>query len=128
MMVCARGPRRAALACALFVLCVGLDPSAHTAPLAAALGPEAPLAEPSGGYVGRMDVAPEHGPAGATVTVTAAGLPPEQNFDLVWQTVKGSWKVSNAEYHGRDYTPVAYRIATVRTDKTGAVTTSFVAP
>jgi hypothetical protein len=128
MMLGARAPRGAALVCALFVLCVGFDSPAHTAPLAAALGPEASLAEPSGGYVGRMDVTPEHGPAGATVTVTAAGLPPGQDFDLVWQTVKGSWKVSNAEYHGRDYAPVAYRIAQVRTDATGMVTTSFVVP
>jgi hypothetical protein len=42
--------------------------------------------------------------------------------------VKGSWKVSNAEYHGREYTAVAYRVAKVRTNKTGAVTATFVAP
>src|SRR5262245_43797205 len=107
MMVCARGPRLAAIVCALIVLCIGFDPAARSAPLAAALGPQAPLAEPSGGYVGRMDVAPEHGPAGTAVTITAQGLPAEQEFDLVWQTVKGSWKVSNAEYHGREYTPIA---------------------
>jgi hypothetical protein len=128
MMYCARGRLPAAFALAFGVLLVGLDPSAHAAPLPAALGPEVALSEPSGGYVGRMQVAPEHGPAGTALTVTAAGLPPEQDFELVWQTVTGSWKVSNAEYHGRDYTPVAYRIATVRTDATGAVTTSFVVP
>src|SRR5215472_2873421 len=93
MMSCARGPRRAAFACALFVLSIGFNSSSRTAPLPAALG-----------------------------------LPPEQDLELVWQTVKGSWKVSNAEYHGRDYTPVAYRIATVRTDATGAVATSFIVP
>src|SRR5947199_10548120 len=102
MMPCARGRRLAVFAWALGALFIAFDPSAHAVPLPAALGPEVSLSEPSGGYVGRMQVAPEHGPAGTALTVTASGLPPEQDFELVWQTVTGSWKVSNAEYHGRD--------------------------
>jgi len=31
--------------------------------------------------------------------------------------VKGRWKVTTAEYHGREFTPIAYRIATVKSDK-----------
>jgi hypothetical protein len=45
------------------------------------------------------------------VTVTGEGFAAGQEFDLVWGTVTGSWKVSNAEYFGREYTPAAYRIA-----------------
>src|SRR5712671_1303472 len=101
MMFRVEGRLQAIFAWALVVISIGLDPQANAAPLAAALGPEVSLSEPSGGYVGRMQVTPEHGPAGTALTVTAAGLPPEQEFELVWQTVKGSWKVSNAEYHGR---------------------------
>ena len=37
------------------------------------------------------------------------GISAEQEFDLVWRTVKGRWKVTVAEYHGREFTPVAYR-------------------
>jgi hypothetical protein len=112
-------------ACALVLIGGSKTPAA---PLASALGAEAPLAEPSGGYVGRLKVVPEHGPGGTPLTVTAEGLPPEQEFDLVWRTVKGSWKVANAEYHGREYTPVAYRIVQVKTDSTGRAIASFIAP
>ena len=106
----------------------GVDVAGVAAPRAAELGLEAQLAEPSGGYVGRLKVAPEHGPAGTPLTVTAEGLPPEQEFDLVWRTVKGSWKVANAEYHGREYRPIAYRIAKVKTDTAGRATAIFTAP
>ena len=58
----------------------------------------------------------------------APACPPDQQFDLVWRTVKGKWKVENAEYHGRDYTPVGYRIATVTTDANGAFEAKFEAP
>jgi hypothetical protein len=116
------------LACALLALTAFSHARVGAAPLAAALGPEAPLAEPSGGYVGRLRVAPEHGPAGTPLTVTAEGLPGEQEFDLVWRTVKGSWKVGNAEYHGREYAPVAYRFAKIKTDNAGRATATLIAP
>jgi hypothetical protein len=112
-------------ACALVLMGSSEAPAA---PLASALGAEAPLAEPSGGYIGRLKVVPEHGRSGTALTVTAEGLPPEQEFDLVWRTVKGSWKVANAEYHGREYKPVAYRIAQVKTDSAGRAVASFTAP
>ena len=86
------------------------------------------MAEPSGGFVGRLEVAPAHGPVGTPLTVTGEGFPPEQEFELVWRTVKGSWKVTIAEYHGREFTPVAYRIATVKSDKAGRIAAQFVAP
>src|SRR5438105_1797986 len=121
-----RAGRALTLGCA-FALAVSFHP-AQAGSLAAELGPEATLAEPSGGYVGRLQVTPEHGPAGTPLTVTASGLPGQQEFELVWRTVKGSWKVSDAEYHGRDYVPVAYRIAKLKTDQAGRASATFIAP
>jgi hypothetical protein len=101
---------------------------AASAPAASELGPEAQLVEPSGGFTGRLALTPDHGPIGTPVTVAGSGLPPGQEFDLVWRTVRGSWKVADAEYHGREYTPVGYVIAKVTTDASGAFTASFDAP
>ncbi len=94
---------------------------------AAQLGPEAALAAPHG-FVGRITLAPEHGPPGTPVQVAAEGLPADTDFELVWRTVKGAWKVAQAEYHGREYTPAAFEIATVRTDGTGRLAATFTVP
>jgi hypothetical protein len=120
--------RLMALACALAAFALASTGGAFAAPRAVELGPEVALAEPAGGYVGRLSVAPEHGPVGTPLQVTGDGFPAEQEFDLVWRTVKGRWKVTIAEYHGREYTPVAYRIATVKSDKAGRIAARFIAP
>src|SRR5258708_23128897 len=118
MMLRRNGGKLAALACAMgFFVLASLGSSANAAPRAADLGPEAPMAEPSGGFVGQLKVTPAHGPVGTPVTVTGQGFPAEQDFQLVWRTVKGSWTVTPAEYHGRQFTPVAYRLATVQSHK-----------
>jgi len=104
---------------------LALSTAALAAPRAADLGPQVTLAEPAGGYVGQLSVAPAHGPAGTPLKVTGEGFPAEQQLDLVWRTVKGRWKVTTAEYHGREFTPIAYRIATVKSDKAGRIAASF---
>src|SRR6266576_98592 len=101
------GGKLAALACVLGLFVLGS--SANAAPRATELGPEAPMAEPSGGFVGQLKVTPSHGPVGTPVTVIGQGFPVDQEFQLVWRTVKGSWKVTTAEYHGREFAPVAYQ-------------------
>jgi hypothetical protein len=116
-----------AIACALFALSMSFN-DAHAAPRAGELGPEAPMAEPAGGYVGRLEVTPARGPAGTPVAVTGDGFPAGQEFDLVWRTVQGRWKVTVAEYHGREFTPVGYRIAQVKSDAAGRIAASFIAP
>jgi hypothetical protein len=122
------GGRLAGLACALLALSLVSHSRALAASPAAALGPEVSAGEPSGGYVGRVSVSPEHGPAGTPLTVTAEGLPAGQEFQLVWRTVNGAWKVTDAEYHGRDYKLVAYEIAKVKTDQAGRLSATFVTP
>ena len=94
----------------------------------AELGPVAPLAEPAGGYVGRMALTPSHGEGGAPVRVVASGLPANEEVDLVWRTMRGEWNVREGEYHGRAYEPVAYRIASLRADASGKLSADFVAP
>ena len=86
------------------------------------------MAEPSSGFVGQLKVTPSHGPVGTPVTVIGQGFATEQEFQLVWRTVKGSWKVTSAEYHGREFTPAAYQFATVKSDKSGHISASFVTP
>jgi len=95
---------------------------------AAQLGPEVAIAEPRDGFVGRLDITPYNGPAGTPLSITAERLPPNQEFQLVWRTVKGKWKVDNAEYHGREYDPVAYQIAKLKSDAAGKLTYKFEAP
>ena len=119
------GARAFALAAASLILSAV---AAGAAPLPSALGPEVPAATMSGSFVGHIKVSPTHGPVGTPVTVTADGLPANSEVQLVWRTVKGSWNVSNAEYHGRTFTPVAYQIAKVTSDAKGVATTHFVAP
>ena len=126
MRIC--GGRFASWAGALLSLSL-MPQSPSAAPrLAEPLGPEVAIGEPSGGYVGRLIVAPEHGPTGTPLTVTAEGLPPGEEFQLVWRTVDGAWKVTDAEYHGREYRAVAYEIAKAKTDEAGRLSAKFVVP
>ena len=93
----------------------------------AQLAREAPLATPQG-YVGRMGVSPEHGPPETLVKVTAEGLPADSEFQLVWRTVRGAWKVAQGEYHGREYAPAAFDLASVRSEAAGRLATTFSVP
>ena len=128
MFIRREGGRAIGLACASFAVLFLSGEAAVAAPRAADLGPEVALTEPANGYVGRLKVAPPHGPAGTLLTLTGENFPPEQELELVWRTVKGSWKVTIAEYFGREFTPTAYRIATLKSDKAGHISASFVAP
>ncbi len=101
---------------------------AQAAPEASALGPAAVLAQPAGGFVGKLTLEPPRGPAGTRIIASAEGLPPNQEIEFAWRTMRGTWKTENGEYHGRDYKPVAYRIGKLRSDSEGRVTASFTAP
>jgi hypothetical protein len=126
-MIRTAGGRLIAGACALLGLWLSTPTQAAAAP-ASALGPEVAASEPSNGYVGRLNVTPDHGPVGTSITVTADKLPPEQDFQLVWRTVTGAWKVDGPNYKGREYKPVGYQIAKVRSDAAGRLSTTFAAP
>lgn len=106
--------------------------AAATMPAAAALpsafGPELKLGEARDGYLGALDVAPYHGKAGDPFTVTGEKLPPNQEFQLVWRTVNGRWKVEGPSFKGREYVPANYQMARVRTDAAGKFSAKFVTP
>lgn len=120
--------QRAVLAVALLLGAVPVASAAAAQAPAAALGPEIAVGAPQDGYVGKLTVTPEHGAAGTPIDVAAEGLPPDQEFELVWRTVKGRWKVADAQYAGRDYVPVAYLIDRVKTDHAGRLATTFRTP
>ncbi|WP_164854818.1 hypothetical protein [Devosia sp. 1566] len=101
---------------------------AAPAPAAIELGAERPIAEASHGFIGAMSSVPTHGPAGTVVTVYGEGLPPGENFDLVWNTVEGSWMVEEGLYKGREFTPKGYLIAAVTSDADGRFSKSFITP
>ena len=98
------------------------------AALPSAFGPEVKLGEPANGFVGSMDVAPYHGKAGDPFTVTGTKLPPNQEFQLVWQTVNGRWKLNAEHYNGREYIPAVYQMTRIKTDAAGKFTAKFVTP
>ncbi len=116
-----------AFAGALALAIAGGKPG-FAAPKAAELGPETALTEPSGGYSGELTVSPARGPAGTPISVSGQGFAPGQEFELVWRTVQGRWNVTRAEYFGREFTPIAYRIATVKSDSAGRIAAEFTAP
>ena len=118
--------RRLALTLALLVAGWAGEPARAAGP--ELLGPPTAIGKPAGGYVGRMDLSPDRGPAGALVRVAVSNLPPGEEFELVWGTVRGAWKVADGAYNGRQYTPTAYLIARVRSDAKGDISTSFKAP
>ncbi len=116
----------AGLAPALFALALCAQ-SAAAAP-ASALGPEVKVGEGKGGYVGTLDVVPAHGKAGTPFTVKGEKFPPNSELQILWRTVNGRWKVTETEYKGREYLPVAYQMGKVKSDANGKISATFTTP
>lgn len=91
-------------------------------------GPTVEVGSPRGGYVGTMRVDPLHGEVGAPFIVTVEGLPPGEEFQLIWRTVNGQWNVTESEYHGREFVPVNYQMGLVKADAEGRLEAAFVTP
>ena len=122
-----RGGRLNALACVLGVLTLGWVGSASAAP-PSAFGPQVKLGEAKGGFVGAIDILPDHGKAGTPFTVKGEKLPPNQEFQLIWRTVNGRWKVTETEYKGREFIPADFQMAKVKSDAKGAFSATFTTP
>ena len=118
--------RLAGLACALATMCVASDFAAAAPP--SAFGPKVTVAEAKNGYVGVIDVLPDHGKAGTPFTVKGDKLPPNQEFQLIWRTAEGRWKTTETEYKGREFSPADYRMGTVKTDAQGRFSATYATP
>src|SRR6267154_2683725 len=95
---------------------------------ASAFGPEVKVGEGKGGYVGALDVMPEHGKAGTPFKVLGEKFPPNQEVQLIWRTVNGRWTVTETEYKGREFIPADYLMAKVKSDAQGRFTANFTTP
>lgn len=88
-------------------------------------------AAPKVAYVGSMALSPTHGPAGTAVVAVGSGLPANSDLSMVWNTVRGSWKVGGTyqeSFQGRSFSPVTVPLSTIHTDASGTFRASFTAP
>lgn len=115
------------LASALFALTLLYGEPAAAAP-PSAFGPKVEVGQARDGYVGTLDVLPDHGKAGEPFTLKASNLPPNQEFQFIWQTVDGKWNVTETEYKGREFVPVAYQMAKLKSDAQGHINATFTTP
>ena len=118
-----RGPR-AGLSLVVALL---YAPTVLGAP-ASAFGPKVAVGSPQGGFVGTMRVEPRHGEVGSPFTVIAENLPPNEEFQLVWRTADGRWKVTESEYHGREFVAADYEMARLTSDASGRLEATFETP
>ena len=47
---------------------------------------------------------------------------------MIWRTANGQWNVTESEYKGREFVPVAYEMARVRSDAAGRLQATFKTP
>ena len=118
-----RGPRIALSV----VFALLYAPTVLAAP-ASAFGPKVAVGSPQGGFVGTMRVEPRHGEVGSPFTVIAENLPPNEEFQLVWRTADGRWKVTESEYHGREFVAADYEMARLTSDASGRLEATFETP
>lgn len=110
-------------------------PAAEPPGAAQSTAPAAPAPTPTASpqvleITGRFALEPMRGPWGTKVTATASGLKPATQYDLIWTTVEGSWKLSadRSEYKGREYKSVEKLIHKVTTDGLGGFRVNFTIP
>lgn len=85
-------------------------------------------------FVGRMRLTPVSGPVGTLVRVEGEGLPPGEEFELVWESYEARWKVEQRDgidwnaFQGIRFRERAERLARLRTDEEGTFRTTFRVP
>jgi hypothetical protein len=78
---------------------------------------------------GTLVPSPREAYVGDTITLKGRNFPPDRAFDLVWNSVDGSWGViEDKELVGPQFKPRSERIMQVRTDGSGAFDTEWTVP
>jgi len=80
------------------------------------------------GFVGALEVTPDRGPVGTTITLTGTGLPANATLDVLWQTVEAEWLQEPPLFKGIGVREIRYRIATVTTSGDGRFSTTLKVP
>ncbi|MGE3857659.1 MAG: hypothetical protein AB7G21_11955, partial [Dehalococcoidia bacterium] len=104
--------------------------AATAAASAAAPAKATASATPKVNYVGQMKLTPSAGPIGSDVKASGTGFTANSEVTLLWQDMKGSWKVNKDEgsFLGREFKEERVPIAKVTTDASGAFEASFKVP
>lgn len=103
--------------------------SPDAAPSASA--PSASAQPPPVNYEGAVTLTPSKGEPGAAVTVAGSGFGSGSELAIVWNTVKGSWKLegaANEEFKGRAFDPVRRPVASAVVGGDGTFSATFEAP
>ncbi len=79
-------------------------------------------------YTGSFSLSAQRGKAGAVVRTQGSGFGEKNHLEILWQSFRGSWKVENGEFHGRNYTEELVLLTEVWTDATGEFNTEFTIP
>lgn len=82
-------------------------------------------------YEGAVTLTPSKGEPGTMVTIAGSGFQPGAQVAVVWNSVKGSWKLegtANEEFHGRAFEPVRTAVAAAAIDAGGGFSAAFEAP
>ncbi|MDO8485250.1 MAG: hypothetical protein Q7S35_09935, partial [Candidatus Limnocylindrales bacterium] len=82
-------------------------------------------------YEGAVTLTPSKGEPGTAVTVAGSGLESGSQLAIVWNTVKGSWKLegtANEEFKGRAFDPVRRPVASAVVGGDGTFSATFEAP
>ncbi|MBI3661319.1 hypothetical protein HY230_12720 [Candidatus Acetothermia bacterium] len=85
-------------------------------------------------FIGRLTLAPEHGPVGTQVTIEGQGFPANTRLDLIWETYDARWKIEQFDgqdwnqFNGLDFKDRVEPIAQIKTDDRGNFSAKFQIP
>ncbi len=79
-------------------------------------------------YTGSFSLSANRGKAGTVVGIQGSGFTAENYLEILWQSFRGSWKVEDGEFLGRNYAEELVSLTEVWTDATGEFNTEFTVP
>ncbi len=79
-------------------------------------------------YTGSFSLSAQRGKTGIAVEAQGSGFGEKNHLEILWQSFRGSWKVENGEFYGRNYAEELVLLTEVWTDVTGEFSTEFIVP